>query len=91
VTPQFIDFDALEDHLTRTCEEYEKTAPAVSRYADDLYIRLKESPETVVLPEILFVSRLAGEGTWMQPNYAANQLLHLLHRLKRDTTGLAGF
>jgi len=27
----------------------------------------------------------------MQPNYAANDLYKLLHRLGRDTTGLAGF
>ena len=88
MTPQFIDFDALDAHLTEAANRYEATAPTVANYVNDLYVRLKERPATVVVPEILFAGRLLEEGVWMQPNYAANQLLHLLHRLGRDTSGV---
>lgn len=91
MTPQFIDFDALDKHLTAVCNEYERTAPPVANYANDLYIRLNEKPESVTVVEIQFVAVLLEGGVWMQANYAANRLLHHLKRIGGDTTGLAGF
>jgi hypothetical protein len=87
----FVDHHGLLEHLTRAGQVYEKTAPTVNDYLDDLYIRLNESPDTVVMSELTFVASLLEEGQWMQPNYAANRHYHLMNRLGRDTTGLAGF
>lgn len=86
-----IDFDAINARLTEIAGRYEKTAPTVSDWANDLYIRIGEKPETVALPELAILARFVEDGTWMHPNYAANAVYHLLNRLVRDTTGQAGF
>jgi hypothetical protein len=70
---------------------YEKSAPAVADYVDDLFIRINSKPETVLLVELTAVSALRESGEWEHPNYAANRLYKLANRLGRDTTGLAGF
>lgn len=38
-----------------------------------------------------YIHGLFEEGQWMQANYAANLIYHLMHELKQDTTGQAGF
>lgn len=86
-----MDHKAIAARLTAACGRYEKSAPPVAEWANDLYIRISEDAAAVVLAELNFADRLCEEGTWMQPNYAANDLYKLLHRLGRDTTGLAGF
>lgn len=83
-----IDFAALDARLVEATGHYEKTAPVVSNYCNELYARLRDEPEKIVLTEILFVGRLVEEGEWMHPNYAANQLLHVLDRIGRDTSGM---
>lgn len=93
-TPKpMLDFDAIRDALSRVVEHYEKTAPVVSGWADDVYIRLNGQADKVVVSELMFAQRLIGQDgeDWMRSDYAANQLYHLLHRLGRDTTGMAGF
>lgn len=87
------DYDAIRDGLSRIVDHYEKTAPVVSEWADDLYVRFNGKADKVVFSELMFAKDLISrEGEeWMHPNYAANRLLHLLHRLGRDTTGMAGF
>jgi hypothetical protein len=80
------------DYLTRVCDHYEKTAPTVSDYADDLYRRTSQAPETVILLEVLKITEIHNsESGWQQPNHAANRVYHLLQTLGRDTTGQAGF
>ena len=88
---QSTDLDATMQLITEACAHYEKSAPTVERYLDDLYIRVNENADSVVLSELLFVGRLREEGEWMHPNYAANGVYKLLVRLGRDTTGQAGF
>ena len=82
---------AIQEQLTAVADHYDKTAPTVTEWANDLYIRINESPETVRLPELTMLSRFAEEGIWLQPNYAANQVYHLMHRLGMDVTGHVGF
>jgi len=77
--------------LEEAAGHYEKTAPTVERYVDDLYRRMGEKPDTVVLTELLTVEGLRDDGIWEQPNYAANRIYRMLDRLGRDTTGQAGF
>ena len=85
-------FDLLRDSLTRVCEHYERSAPTVATWANDLYIRMGERPDDVRLSELTTVSALysPAEG-WMHPNYAANTVYKLMARLRQDTTGHAGY
>ena len=77
--------------LTDAVVHYEKSAPLVSGYLDELYIRIGEKPDDVRLSELAAVSALLDGGQWEQPNYAANRIYKLACRLGRDVTGWAGF
>lgn len=87
MTAQVLDFDALNEYLTAVVEQYEHSAPQVSRWADDLYIRVFNAPETVVLTELIAALNLHADGVWAQANYAQNRILKLRDRLGQDTTG----
>ena len=87
-----INFDRLNQTITNCCNHYEKSAPIVSRWLDQLYVRIDETPENVVLTELMFVVRLENsEGIRLDPNSATNQLYHLQDRLSQDTTGNIGY
>lgn len=77
--------------LTDVCDHYEKTAPTVHAFADDLYQRINSAPESVTLLEIIRLEGLLDTGEWEQPNYAANRIYKLESELGRATTGHAGF
>ena len=83
--------ESLLVNLTLTAEHYELTAPTVAQWANDLYERINEQPDTVRLSEMLAVGRFVESGVWEQPNYAANRVYHLQQRLGQETTGHAGF
>ncbi len=73
---------------------YEKTAPTVSRWADDLYQRIRDEPDHVRVGEVMMLEELwgnEGEPQWMHPNTAANRVYKLMSRLGQDTTGHAGY
>ena len=86
-----LDLQPTLDLLTAATAYYEKRAPTVESYLDDLYIRIHDAPETVRLVELLRVQRLRENGEWMHPNYAANVVYKLMEALGQDTTGHAGF
>lgn len=86
-----IDFRPFLEFVSLAAATYEKTAPAVEAWLDGLYQRVERDADKVALSEILMTHSLFEEGQWMQPNYAANRVYKLLHRLGRDTSGLAGF
>jgi hypothetical protein len=77
--------------LTDACDWYEKTAPTVHAYCDSLYTRMEQAPMTVSLYELRKVSALLGADGWMQPNYAANYIYHLMEECGQSTVGQAGF
>ncbi len=77
--------------LTEVCEHYEKTAPTVCAYANDLYIRIGERTDHVRLSELSCVAKLREDGLWEHPNFAANRIYHLMARLGMDVTRQAGF
>lgn len=87
--------DIIEIQLKRLvagCDHYAKSAPTVREWMNDLYVRLHEDPDAVILSELILLWRLyRGGNDWSPPNYAANLVFHLLTRLGRDTTGQAGF
>lgn len=86
-----IDMGAVRQRIKQAVNHYEHSAPTVAEYLNRLYIRINEEPAGVRLPELLFVSRLNEDFLWMHPNYAANTLYHMMHRLGMSTVGHAGF
>lgn len=86
-----IDWQAIDRLIEAATVHYERSAPTVADYLNHLYVRLDETPETVVVPELLFVLSLSEADEWMHPNQAANRLYKLMHRLGRDTVGMAGY
>ena len=91
---------ALTLFLEDGVRHYEKCAPTVSRYLDDLFIRIgdtfavknpEQGPSPVTLAELLGVASLKDDSGWIGPNYAANTVYKLMSRLGMDTTGHAGF
>lgn len=87
---EFIKRQEMIAFLEKAVEYYHTSAPALSDWLDDLYMRLSDSCN-VDLREILFIEKLKEDGTWMHPNYASNQQYHLLNRLGVSTTGHVGF
>ena len=85
-------FDLLRQSLTTVCEHYERSAPTVAAWANDLYIRMGEKPDDVRLSELTTVSALYNPADgWMPANLAANTVYKLMSRLGQDTTGHAGY
>ena len=86
-----MDIKAIRKYLSHIVVQYEITAPTVSRWADDLYIRLNEDLYNVRVIEIVQAQLLLEEGAWEHPNFAANKIYKLMHELGQDTTGHAGY
>lgn len=86
-----IDIEAIQAFLARVVSYYEKTAPTVSAYADDLYIRLSDDLYSVKLIEVMRVQALLEGDIWEHPNLAANRIYSLMNALGQDTTGHAGY
>ena len=85
-----IDIDGMMKALSEICKQYEKTAPAVSQWADDLYMRLQEEPDTIMLGELMIINHLMADG-WLSPNHAQNTLYHRLDRLGMSTVGMIDY
>ena len=86
-----IDLEAIQAFLARVVAHYEKTAPTVSAYADDLYTRLRDDLYSVKLIEVMRVQALLESDVWEHPNLAANRVYKLMSALGQDTTGHAGY
>ena len=86
-----IDINAIANMLTEICDHYEFTAPTVRDWADGLYRRIDSNPETVLLPELLAVTRFKECGEWEQPNYAANRIYKMCERIGREVSYQIGF
>jgi len=86
-----IDIDALLTFLARVVAQYEQSAPTVSKWADDLYMRLSDDMYSVRLIEVVTAQRLLEDDQWEHPNYAANRLYHLMEEVGQITTGHAGY
>jgi hypothetical protein len=87
-----IDFDMLQATLEKVVGAYEKTAPTVSDWANDLFIRISEDMDSIRLVEIMMAGRIYNEREgFMGPHEAANQVFKLMHRMGQDTKGHFGF
>lgn len=85
------DWRAFDGFLGRACDHYEKSAPTVHAYCDELCRRLQDDADGVCVSEVIAVLALRQDSEWEQPNYAANRIYKLMSRLGMDTTGHAGF
>lgn len=85
---KYIDLDALDKYLIEASNHYEKTAPTVEAYLDDLTERIIDQPRAVSLWEIERVSVLCEEGEWFMPASAINYCLHTMNTLGMDTSGI---
>lgn len=89
-TTSGLDFAALDEFLSAAVRVYEQSAPLVSRWLDDLYIRVfTTGPEHVNLAELICATNLyeTEAHIWLTPHYAQNRVYKLLDRLGQDTTG----
>jgi len=86
-----IKVEAIHKFLARVVQQYEKTAPTVSAWADNLYIRLNEDVYSVWLVELLQAQALLENDHWEHPNFAANRVYKLMTALGQDTRGHAGY
>jgi hypothetical protein len=88
---KLLDIAAIRAFLAQVVTQYEQTAPTVSRWADELYIRLGEDLSCVRVVELVTAAALFEEGQWEHPNFAASRIYHLMESLGQDVTGHAGF
>ncbi|MGZ6360905.1 MAG: hypothetical protein ACXWP0_04390 [Ktedonobacterales bacterium] len=86
-----LDFDALNEYLIAAVDHYEHAAPKVSAWLDDLYRRIFNTPEQVVLSEIIAALHLHSDNQWTHGNFAQNSIYKLIDRLGGDTTGWLDF
>lgn len=83
-------FRQFESFVSDACDQYERSAPTVTDYLDQLYRRVNQN-QPVQLREVIVIEKLLDDGIWLQPNYAANMIYHLMNEVGLDTTGQAGF
>ena len=67
-----IDYDLIDKNIILVCTAFERTAPVVSRWADDLYMRIHDNPREALLGEIITIQALIADGSLLQANYAQN-------------------
>lgn len=90
---QMIDFDAIQAGLEKIVNHFEKSAPTVSNWANDLFIKVSEDFDAIRLVEIRTAERIISDcmGSLNGSSYAANMVYKLKNRLGQDTTGDFGF
>ena len=82
----------LDAFLTAVSLHYDTSAPTVTRWAEDAYARLQQTPERLSVWEVRRLMALwTDDNSWMQPNHAANHAYKTLAELGMDTTGMLDF
>lgn len=85
------DFDKSIDFLTRAVAFYQDSAPVVSDYLNDLYVRLQDDFESISLLEVRTLEMLNDADELANPHYATNLVYKMLQRLNRDVVGVSDF
>lgn len=86
-----LDLGETYRHVQAVFEQYEKSAPTVSAWADDVYRRMNSDLDSVKISELIMLDRLFRDGEWESPSLAANAVYKLMYRLGQDTSGHAGY
>lgn len=80
------------DFLVNCCNHYLKSAPVVSRWAEEIHFEIQESPEKITLRDLVTMNMLSyDDGNWVHPNYATNIVYKRIVESGRDSTGLLSF
>ena len=83
-------YELIKNKLTACCNHYEKSAPVVSHWADDLYIRIQDDPYHVSIWELITLDKLF-DVDWIQPNYATNTVYKCMDILHQNILCLLSF
>ncbi len=67
------DYHATRRFIEDAATHYDKSAPALVGWLDELYIALAEAPATVTVFELMQLQQLKMDGEWEHPNYAQNR------------------
>ena len=86
----FFDYHKLRSFLEGAVSHYEKTAPALSTWLDDLYVSLADNPAAVSVFELLQLQQLKMNDEWEHPNYAQNRW-YKVRALQGKDTGVLGY
>lgn len=87
----FYDAEKFMATLSAVVFHYERSAPIVARWAEDLYQKVQESPEKVTMRDMVVVLTIVTGDTLTPPAAAANYVYKHLAASGYDTTGLADF
>lgn len=89
---QFLSVEKFKQFLAEAVRHYEQSAPRLSSWLDEMYIRLGE-PEwkTITLEEIQQIQYLYVDDCWLAAEWAQNNIYRMLNRMGKDTTKIAGF
>ena len=80
----FFSFSETLDFLTLAVNHYEKSAPALADWLDELYITLQENPQSVTVFQLLQLQQLVMDGQWEHPNFAQNRWYKVRELMGQD-------
>lgn len=63
---------------------YDKTAPQLVEWLDEVYRDLEANPRNVTVFELLQLQQLRLDGDWEHPNYAQNRWYKVREAFGRD-------
>lgn len=88
----FLDTNAFKQFLAEAVKHYAESAPRLSEWLEEMYIRLGEEDwKTITLEEIQQIQYLYADECWLGAEWAQNNIYRLLNRMGKDTTRIAGF
>jgi hypothetical protein len=89
---QFFSVEKFKQFLAEAVHHYEQSAPRLSEWLEEMYIRLGEDEwKTITLEEIQQIQYLHADDCWLGAEWAQNNIYRLLNRMGKDTTKIAGF
>lgn len=89
---QFLSVEKFKKFLEEAVKHYAQSAPRLSTWLDEMYIRLGEEDwKTITLVEIQQIQYLHVDDCWLAAEWAQNNIYRMLNRQGKDTTKIAGF
>lgn len=88
----FFSVEKCKTFLAEAVQHYAESAPRLSTWLEEMYIRLgEEGWKTITLEEIQQIQYLYVDDCWLAAEWAQNNIYRLLNRQGKDTTKIAGF
>jgi hypothetical protein len=83
-------YHELRSYIEDAVANYEKSAPQLAEWLDELYIALEQNPISVSVFELLQLAQLKMDGIWEQANYAQNRW-YKVRALKGQDRGVLSY